>query len=247
MTHLYKPKFTYIIPFRYSPDRIIPLRRVIEWLSGFQGIEILVVEQDKTSKISELTLNVNHIFCESELPFNKAWAYNIAIKRTTSNVLAFGDADFIMNPNEMIEGLRNLEFYDCVIPTSKIVKLSPQENTMDIVSILKLNRDGFKSCMTDGLSLYKRESIQKIGGWNEDLLGFGFTNQFQDLKIKRILKYHQMDYTGYHMNHRILTNDILLTQRNKEILDHYSKEGSDLNTHINMTVPKCGFLNKYQD
>jgi glycosyltransferase involved in cell wall biosynthesis len=247
MTHLYKPKFSYIIPYRHSPDRIVPLRRIIEWLSGFQGIEVVVVEQDKVSKISELTLNVTHIFCESELPFNKAWAYNVALKRTTSSVLAFGDADFVMNPNELIEGLKNLEYFDCVIPTSKIVKLSPQESTMDIVSILKVQRDGFKSCMTDGLSLFKRETIQKIGGWNEDILGHGFTNQFQDLKIRRMLNYKQMEFTGYHMSHKNPQNDLGLFQRNKEILDFYTKENSDLNTHINMTVPKCGFLNKYQD
>ena len=56
MQSTYKPKFTYIIPFRYSHDRILPLRRVIEWLSGFQGIEILIVEQDKHSKLDGLCL-----------------------------------------------------------------------------------------------------------------------------------------------------------------------------------------------
>jgi len=49
MQNLYKPKFTYVIPFRYSQDRILPLRRVVEWLSGYQGVEVLIVEQDKVS------------------------------------------------------------------------------------------------------------------------------------------------------------------------------------------------------
>lgn len=54
MQNTYIPKFTYVIPFRYRHDRIIPLKRVIDWLSGFQGIEVLLIEQDKHSKIEHL-------------------------------------------------------------------------------------------------------------------------------------------------------------------------------------------------
>jgi len=246
MQNLYKPKFTYVIPFRYNQDRILPLRRVVEWISGYQGVEILIVEQDKFSKIENFTWKANHIFCESNAPFNKAWAYNVAIKRTISPVIVFGDADFIMNPNELIEGLKNLEFVDCVIPTSNIVKLNSMENNMDLGSILNIKRTGLKSNMTDGISIFKRESIQKIGGWNEDILGTGFCNKFQDLKIKKMLNYKQMDYTGFHFNHSEIKTDFGLSQRNQQIFDYYNNEGSDLIQHINTTVPKNGLLNKYQ-
>ena len=61
MQNTYIPKFTYIIPFRYKPDRIIPLKRVIDWLSGFQGVDVIVVEQDKHSKIKNLNLSHENI------------------------------------------------------------------------------------------------------------------------------------------------------------------------------------------
>jgi glycosyltransferase involved in cell wall biosynthesis len=247
MQNLYKPKFTYIIPFRYSKDRIIPFRRTIEWLSGFQGIEILVIEQDKVSKIAEMNLKIRHIFVESDAPFNKGWAYNIAIRRTTSNVLVFGDADFIMNPNEMIEGLKSLEFYDCVIPTKSVCRLNHMETNADLPQIFTLRREEYKFNLCDGMSIFKRDTIQKIGGWNEDILGGGYVNKFQDLKIKKMLNYKQMDYLGYHLYHLPIHPDHQLIQRNQNILEHYQKPDSDLVQHINSTVPKSGYLNKYQN
>jgi hypothetical protein len=246
MQNLYRPKFTYVIPFKYSRDRIIPLRRTVEWLSGFQGIEVLIIEQDRVSKIAEMNLKAKHIFVESDAPFNKGWAYNIAIRRTVSNVLVFGDADFIMNPNDMIEGLKLLEFFDCVIPTKSVTRLNNMESNADFSQIFNVKREEIKLNLCDGISIYKRDTIQKIGGWNEDILGIGYTNRFQDIKIKKMLNYKQLDFTGYHLYHVPTHLDQVLHQRNQSILEYYAKPESDLIQHINSTVPKSGFLNKYQ-
>lgn len=246
MRNTIMPKFTYIVPFRYQPDRIIPFKRAIEWISGFGGIEIVVVEQDKNSKLSNLAFKGQHIFVESELPFNKAWSYNIALRRTNSQVLVFADADFIMNPNELIESLRMLETADCVIPTSNIIKLNPQETHLDLMSIFNIKRMSPKPNMTDGISIFKRSAIEKIGGWNEDILGNGFANRFQDLKIKRMLNVRQMNFDGYHFFHNPDKFDAQLAERNKQILDFYTNPVNDLQAHIGNMVPKSGFLNKYQ-
>ena len=189
MNNTFQPKFSYIIPFRFRSDRIIPLRRVVDFISGFQGAEIVIVEQDTHSKISHLNLKANHIFTESEIPFNKSWAFNVGIKNTTAPVLIFADADFLMNPNDLIESLKALETVDCVIPTSKIVNLNQQESASDLNQIFSIKRDGFKFSMTSGSVLFKRHTIQQIGGWNEDFIGVSQENQFQDLKIKKLLNY----------------------------------------------------------
>jgi glycosyltransferase involved in cell wall biosynthesis len=246
MKNTFIPKFTYVIPFRYKPDRIISLKRVVEWVSGFNGIEILIIEQDKHSKIENLNLKGRHIFVESDLPFNKAWAYNIAIKRTQSPVLVFGDADVIMHPNDLIESLKALDSYDCVIPNSNLVQLSPPESSADIQSILNLKRTSPKMNLTDGISIFKRTAIEKIGGWNEDILGPGFINRFQDMKMKRMLNFKQMEFHAFHLFHRPEFPDKGLVERNSKIIEHYSNPMSDLQSHIQTTVPKSGYLNKYQ-
>jgi glycosyltransferase involved in cell wall biosynthesis len=246
MTNTFIPKFTYVIPFRFEADRIIPLRRVVEILSGFQGIEILIVEQDKHSKISHLNLRASHIFLQSELPFNKSWAFNVALKRTHSPVIACADADFIMNPNELVDALKTLENFDCVVPTSMVTKLNPQQTLGDINSILNIKEGVNKNSLSDGLVLYKRESLLKICGWNEDFLGLGYTNDYQDLKIKKLLNWKQMDYTGYHLFHGMRNQDPVLNTRNLQIWEHL-KDGdiNKINGQMHHAASKIGQLNKF--
>ena len=100
--------------------------------------------------------------------------------------------------------------------------------------------------MTDGVSIFKKEAIQRIGGWNEDFLGLGFSNKFQDMKIRKFLNFKQLEYVGYHLHHSNQTFDMSLMQRNQQILDHYNSPQGDLQNHVNVTVPKIGIKNKFQ-
>lgn len=246
MNNTYVPKFSYVIPFRYKADRIIPLRRTVEFINGFQGSEVIIVEQDSHSKISHLNLKAKHIFLKSDLPFNKSWSFNVALRRIVSPVVIFSDADFLMNPNELIESLKTLENFDCVIPTSTIISLNPQESASDLNQIFSIKREGFKSALTNGCVLFKRESIQKIGGWNEDFIGLSQENQFQDIKIKTLLNYRQLDYCGYHLSHRPELPNVSFIQRNNQIMDVYKDANPNtLYQHIQLTVPKIGLKNKY--
>ena len=117
---------------------------------------------------------------------------------------------------------------------------------MDSGSILRIQRKELPGNISDGISIFKRDAIQKVGGWNEDILGNGFCNKFQDLKIKKMLNYKILNYSGYSLFHRQSPFDQNLFDRNKQIYDYYCQDSSDLNLHINTTVPKSGFKNKYQ-
>ena len=44
-------KFTFVIGFRYKADRISLLRRTLDWVNTFKDVEVILVEQDKHSKI----------------------------------------------------------------------------------------------------------------------------------------------------------------------------------------------------
>lgn len=241
------PKFTYIIPFRYSLDRIVPLRRVVEWINGFQGIEVIIVEQDKHSKINYMNLKAIHIFTESDYLFNKSWAYNVGLKWARSPIVIFGEADTIMNPHDLIKSLESLEKCDCVLPIKNVIKLSNRESLIDLKDIFNLPSQGIPNTLTGGISLFKKESIQKIGGWNEDFIGVSLENQFQDHMVKNFLNWKQMDFNGYHLYHNITEIDHNLLQRNRDIYSKFeSANKSQLQSHINFIIPKIGNLNKYQ-
>jgi hypothetical protein len=78
MAHNYA--FTYVIGYRHRIDRLQNLRRVLDWINGFSGAEVIIVEQDKHSKISHLNLKAKHIFIKSNLPYNRSWSFNVALK-----------------------------------------------------------------------------------------------------------------------------------------------------------------------
>ncbi|NBO22861.1 glycosyltransferase, partial [bacterium] len=213
------PKYTFIIPFRYRIDRIIPLRRVIEWLNGFNGTNILLVEQDTHSKINQFTFKCDHYFIESSLPFNKAWAFNVALKRVSSPYVIFVDADFIMDPQQLIECLNISGQYECVLPTKTITNLNPMESNLDTRTILTIRRPELKRSMLDHISIFKRESILKIGGWNEDFFGGNEDNEFQEMKIRKMLSFKQMDFDGSHISHGFNVGEQIMIQRNIELIN----------------------------
>lgn len=247
MQKTFVPKFSFIIPFRYEPDRIIPLRRVVEWLNGFQGVEVLIVEQDTHSKIEYMNLKAKHIFTESQYSFNKSWAYNVGLRWSTSNIVIFGEADTIMNPHDLIRSLETLETCDAVFPLKNIIKLDHQESLTDLSNIFRINKMGIPNTLTGGISLFKKESIQKIAGWNEDFVGISLENQFQDMMVKKFLNWKQMDFNGFHMNHQPEKFDINIHQRSQQILSTFEKaDDNQLRNHINAVSQKAGALNKYQ-
>ena len=61
--------FSYIIGYRHSQERLLNLRRVLDWLRGFCGVEVIIVEQDREPILSTFTLfGFKYIFTKSEHP-----------------------------------------------------------------------------------------------------------------------------------------------------------------------------------
>lgn len=242
----YEPLFTYIIPFRFRQDRIIPLRRVLDWLSGFQNIEVIIVEQDKHSKIKHLNLKAKHIFVKNDGEFNKSWSYNLGMKRSLSPVIICGEADFIMNPNDLIESLNTLQNYDCILPLNKVVNLSPQESNADFNTIFGINNFISLFNSVAGVSIYKKEALQKIAGWNEDFIGSNYENKFQEIKIKKILNYKKLEFSGFHFHHQVSSPSFQFEQRNKQIYDFYiDADFEKIQQHVSLVSGKIGVLNKF--
>lgn len=250
MIHPYS--FTYVIGYRHIPDRINNLRRVIDWINGFAGVEVLLIEQDKHSKISHLNLKANHIFLKSSAPYNKSWAFNIAMKTAKSNIIVYADSDLIMDPNQFIEGLKLLQDYEMVSPYKSVVDLEPNESNLPLERILQIDRPGRgendhqKVPLCGGICMFKKESIQKIGGWNEDFSGWGAEDDFVSIKVQNFLNWKELPYKCYHLYHQRPAPDMNLYQRNLQLLSKLSglpKE--ELIKVTNNSIQKMGMKNKY--
>jgi predicted glycosyltransferase involved in capsule biosynthesis len=246
------PPFSFIVAYRYSHDRVINLRRVLEWMSGFMGVEIIVVEQDKNTKIDQLTLPGKHIFQKNDGPFIKSLAYNLGFRYSTSNVLVFGDADVIMNPNELISSLNEISKFEVVNPYKSVVDLEEWESGLGLDQIFGINRPGRgetdhqKVPFCGGITIFRRDALEKIAGWPEEYVGWGAEDDAQSIKVQRLLSHTQMQHRAYHLWHHRPQPDMTLYQRNLELLNKFKLIGDgDMINYLQSTRHKIGQLNRF--
>jgi predicted glycosyltransferase involved in capsule biosynthesis len=250
MTHKYA--FTYIIGYRHRLDRLINLRRVLDWINAFSNVQVLLVEQDKFSKISHLNLKAQHIFVKSDMPYNRSWSFNIGLKYAKSDLIVCGDSDLIMEPNDFIQGLKALHSFEMVSPYHSVVDLTHQESNLQIEQIISINRPGRgetdhqKINISGGIAMFRRDALLKIGGWNENFIGWGGEDDFQTLKVENFLSWKELKARCYHLYHHRENIDQKLYQNTLNLLNqlkNLSKE--DLTKTIQRDVQKIGMKNKY--
>jgi GT2 family glycosyltransferase len=244
--------FTYVIGYRHSDERLNNLRRSIDWVSGFGGVDLIIVEQDKHSKISHLNLKGRHIFVKSDGPYNRSWAFNVAISYAKSDLIVFSDSDLIMEPNDFIESLRKLKYYDMVNPYKSVLDLKPDETKLAISDMFKIERAGRgendhqKVPLCGGISIFRMDAIKRIGGWDEGFVGWGGEDNFQTLKVENFLNFTQMDHKCYHLYHERTSPDMKLYEKTLNRLNKLNNlSKNELSKFINSTMGKIGARNKY--
>lgn len=247
--------FTYIIGYRHKLDRLTNLKRVIDWISGFKGVELIIVEQDKSPKLPAFSLKgFRYIFTKSDLPFNKSWAFNVGTKYSSTNVIIFGDSDLIMDPQEFINAIKLLEQYESVNPYNRVIDLTSEENGFNLEILKKINRPGRgetdiqKVPIAGGIIMFRKDSLFKIGGWSEDYIGWGGEDDYQSFKIKQLISYIEVPGRCYHLFHEKVKPDMIYYQRNLQLLNKLvTYTPQDTMKYISLSSPKNGLKNKYAD
>lgn len=230
--------FTFIVVYQHRPDRFKNLQKVLNWVNGFSNVEIIVVEQDKKSKLDSLSFSgFRHIFVENKtIPFNRSWGFNVGLQYAQSENIVFSDCDLLMDPYEFIEGLKLIsKDYDCVSPYKEVIDLEPQEinyNFDQLKQIKRPSRGGIN--LAGGMIMFKRKAIEEIGGWDENFIGWGGEDDFQNIKIRKFLKWKELDYKCYHLWHHRVQPDNYYYQRNLKILQELkSLDDVRLKSYIN--------------
>jgi glycosyltransferase involved in cell wall biosynthesis len=243
-------KFTYIIGYKHSIERFNNLKRVLDWLSGFTGVEVIIVEQDRSEKLIPHSLGgVKKIFIKTEKSYNRSWGFNVGLRWATTDIIVFGDSDLIMDPNKFIESLNLLNQYECVSPYSKVIDLNQGESVMPFSSIMGINREGRGGInLTGGIIFYRRDSILKISGWDQSFIGWGGEDDFQTHKTKMFLSWKECEGNVYHLYHdrQPLNGDEY--NRNLMILEKLVNiKKPELERYIQMQGQKIGFKNSYSE
>lgn len=246
--------FTYIITYRHNTERFNNLKRTLEWVNSFSGAEVIVVEQDKNSKIKDVKLSCKHIFLKSNMPFNKSWGFNVGLKYANTNVVIFGDSDLIMDPQEFIKSVQMVDQYEMINPYNSVIDLNPQESNLSLDQVLKINRPGRgetdiqKVPMCGGICIFRRDAINKIGGWDQNFIGWGGEDDFQSVKVKNFLNYYENTAKCFHIYHDRPAPDMKWYQRNLQLLQKLSDMSKEeLQKVINNSLPKLGMKNLYDN
>jgi len=244
--------FSVIITYKHNFQRWENLKKVINWWKCFSGVEIIVVEQDKHSKIAHLVSGYKHIFQKSNRPFNKSLAYNLGLKNASTEAIVFTDSDLVMDPNKFIEALNSLKEYDMVNPYTSVVDLTPDESYMDMANIIKINRPGRgetdhqKVPLCGGMNIFRKEAIFAIGGWSESFIGWGGEDDFQEIKVKHFLKWFSLEGKSFHLYHDREAPDQELYMRNLQLLAKMKElSKDDIAKIINSTNGKIGIKSLY--
>lgn len=245
--------FSFVILYRHKDlTRFANLKRVIEWANSFSESEVILVEQDTHSKISHLNLPVRHIFTKSKMPFNRSWGFNVGAKAAKSDVLVLTDCDLMMDPYKFIEALRLISTYECVSPYSSVIDLDAQESNGRLDQIMSINRpgrgetDNQKINICGGMTMFRKEAFLRIGGYNEDFVGWGGEDDFMAIKVKNFLSWHEQNARCYHLFHEREAPDMKWYQRNLQLLQKLGGMKSDeIAKLIQVTIPKIGMKNKY--
>ena len=243
--------FTFIIGYRHRIDRFNNLKKVLEWVNGFVGADVIIVEQDSHSKIEHLNLKARHIFVKNDTHYNRSWAFNIGIKNAKSNIIIFTDSDIIMDPNEFILSLKQIENYDMVSPYKSVLDLQPNEVNLTIPDLKKITRagrgetDNQQINICGGMSIFRKDSIMRIGGWCEDFWSWGGEDDYLAMVVKKYLTYREMDFRCYHLYHNRDAPNPEQYKKTLALLNRLVKlNETELNRFISVNRTKNSMLNK---
>lgn len=193
-----------VIPVRGN-DRLRNLHYCINKLlqQNIEPIEIIVSEEDKFHSIDigpfRQDSRIRHIFTRSDdvVNFNKSKAVNAGVAASTYNIISMNDADIVL-PKDYLYRVSNIlqDYESCFI--AKEIYL------MDFISAGISWRGGKRvDYFTGGNISFRKESFIKIGGMNEQFIGYGSEDCEFWTRIKNLTNlYENRDCPIIHLNHK---------------------------------------------
>jgi hypothetical protein len=190
-----------------SEDRYKNLIAVIDYFKAFCD-EIIVVEQDSSPKLN--IDGIKHIFVKNDGLFNRSWGFNIGINNATNEKIIFNDNDIFIDLNHLRDSYILLDNYNAVNPYSKIIDLSMDISNAFITTkqLPKVNTGGRSGInFSGGMLLMNKSAILAIGGWDEDMRGWGGEDDLMTHKIFNLCTHEECNNTAYHLHHSRFITD----------------------------------------
>jgi glycosyltransferase involved in cell wall biosynthesis len=241
-------KFSYILAYRLTEDRDTNLKEVLNWLSlqNSNNFEVLLVEQDKESKIDfKLPDFCKHLFLYNNSYFNKSWAYNVGALNSSSDTLVFADTDILIDFNNLLYSAELCKGgYDSVDPKGRVLALAKGEKNFFNPTKYTI-RDSIVHA--GGLFAISKVTFLKLNGWDEDMVGWGGEDDLMSHKISvSIPRRIKLSFDIYHLYHKPsgIVRDVY--DKNLSVLQNIRSMGEEAlcNYYKGKVI---GDINKYKD
>lgn len=158
------PDALLITIFRNSND---PQRRnnLEQFIKHYKNYNIMIVEDGEKPSFD------SHVFIKNDKPFNRSFLFNIGLFQTSKKIVVFIDSDIIMPTNNLNYAIDICYSRGIVTPVCKFKE-----------------KDLFRKGTTigGGILIASSAMIKSLGGWCEDIRGWGYEDNAINTKINRL-------------------------------------------------------------
>jgi hypothetical protein len=213
-----------------SSDRLRNLKLNLEYFETiFSDYEIILVEQDKENKLSDVLKgmkNVKHFFLPSKNCHYKTRNLNLATSLATREIVMMLDVDVICHPDsirvaidKIKEGLSFVAPYNGLATEIRKEYLTKCKDINDVINNLvyfpknfnlKLHEFDYSNMHplygesfydnTGGCLIYTKQAFYAIGGWNTNFVSYGFEDMEFVYRLKK-LGYQLKRFDDYNIYH----------------------------------------------
>jgi hypothetical protein len=174
---------------------------------------ILVIEQDREPRCPQiLPASPTHLFAYNPGPFNRAWGLNIGAKTAKTRLLCMLDADLVVPPDFVYQGMLAWQAGHLAIrPYVHVVYLddyssqrlrnclATEGRSVDVFD--ETYKGGKPENLQGGCLWIDREVYQALGGHDERFEGWGHEDREFWHRLDRAVTIHTTDGRLLHLHH----------------------------------------------
>lgn len=198
-----------IVPFRVGDaGRLQAARHVIPKIRE-TGFRVLVVEQARQR--TQLPVDErDHLLVEDEGPFRRARLLNLGARAVPeADALFFHESDMMVPVETLVGCLDELSRHDAVSPYDGFVRLTEEETGAHLSSGRLPSHDdarivgrGERWTIAGGVLAMTRSCHEAVGGWDENLVGWGGDDDVQGMKLRKLgMRCLELPRVAHHLYH----------------------------------------------